>query len=190
MRIGLFGGSFDPIHIGHLLVAEAAMEELNLDKIVFIPAAKSPFKPDSNPLSGESRLKLVRVALAGCPRYEVDDTEVRQGGISYTIDTVRRFMERIPNAQWVYLIGADHLPHLNQWRESATLAELLTFAAVPRPGEIKPVVPDGFKVIYLSGFPLQISSSQVRRRIAEGKHCRFLLPQGVWELILDSKLYH
>lgn len=165
------------------------MEELELDRVIFIPAAQSPFKPESVPMDGVTRLRLIRIALAGASRWTVDDSEIDQGGVSYTIDTVRGYAEREPDTKWFYLIGADHVPKLDQWRDATTLARLLTFAVVPRPGESRPPVPDGFNVVYLSGFPLQISSSQIRKRIREGKDCRFLLPAGVWEVILGSKYY-
>ena len=93
MRIGLYGGSFDPVHCGHLLVARAALEELALDRLVFIPAAQSPFKPGAMPASAPARLRMLRSALAGEPRYRVEELELRRGGVSYTIETVRHFAQ-------------------------------------------------------------------------------------------------
>src|SRR6185369_1917328 len=98
MKIGLFGGSFDPVHNGHLLVAMAAMEELALDRLFFIPAAQSPSKPEIKPAASEARLRLLRLALAGQTHYEIDDEEVKRGGTSYTIDTVRNYTGRFPKA--------------------------------------------------------------------------------------------
>src|SRR5208282_5525464 len=106
MKIGLFGGSFDPVHLGHLLVAQAAMEELGLDRLFFIPAAQSPFKPDHQPASAVVRLRLLRLALAGKTHCEVDDQEIRRGGVSYTVDTLRGYAGRFPGARLFYLIGA------------------------------------------------------------------------------------
>src|SRR3979409_518329 len=98
-RIGIFGGSFDPVHLGHLLVAQAAYEELQLSRLFFIPASQSPFKPESNPAPAAARLRLLRLALVGQSSYAVDDQEIRRGGTSFTIDTVRDYVTRHPDAQ-------------------------------------------------------------------------------------------
>src|SRR5438309_1580502 len=134
-NVGLFGGSFDPIHLGHLLVAQAAREELALNRLFFIPAAQSPFKPERTPTAASERLRLLRLALAGHNDCEVDDQEIRRGGLSYTIDTVREYARRFPNASLFYLIGADNVLHLPKWREAAELARLTQFVAIPRPGQ-------------------------------------------------------
>src|SRR5689334_1135840 len=99
MRIGLYGGTFDPIHLGHLLVAQAAREEADLARLFFIPAAQSPFKSDAQPAAASERLRLMRLALAGRDWCEIDDQEIRRGGISYTIDTVRGYLKRFSSAQ-------------------------------------------------------------------------------------------
>ena len=124
MKLGIYGGSFDPVHLGHLLVAQAAVEELALDRIFFIPAAQSPFKPAHTLEAGSLRLRFLRLALAGNVRAEVDDEEIRRGGVSYTVDTLRNFAERFPGAKLYYLIGADNVAKLNEWREPAELARL------------------------------------------------------------------
>src|SRR6185503_19834502 len=111
-RIGLFGGSFDPVHLGHLLVAQAACEEFNLNRLFFIPAAQSPLKPERVPAPAELRLRMLRLALAGETNYEVDDQEIRRGGPSYTIDTVRAYRQRHPKSTLFYIVGADHVPLL------------------------------------------------------------------------------
>jgi nicotinate-nucleotide adenylyltransferase len=134
-RIGLFGGSFDPVHLGHLLVAQAAREELELERLFFIPAAQSPFKPASQPTSANERLRMLRLALAGQAWCDVDEQETRRGGVSYTIDTVRDYARRFPGTSLFYLIGADHLPKLAQWRASEELARLVEFVVIPRPGK-------------------------------------------------------
>src|SRR5205085_156177 len=134
-RIALFGGSFDPVHLGHLLVAQAAREELGLVRLFFIPAAHSPFKPESAPTAANERLRLLRLALIGKPWCEVDEQEIRRGGVSYSIDTVRDFARRFPEAELYYLIGADNVPHLPKWREAAELARLAQFVAIARPGQ-------------------------------------------------------
>src|SRR5471030_553049 len=145
MKIGLFGGSFDPVHLGHLLVAQAAVEELGLDKLFFVPAAQSPFKTENKIAPAEIRLKLLRLALAGKSNCEIDEQEIRRGGISYTIETLRDYAKRFPQAKIFYLIGADNISKLNEWREASELAKLAEFVAVPRPCEITAQFPNPFR---------------------------------------------
>src|SRR5882724_7581583 len=133
-RFGLFGGSFDPVHLGHLLVAQAAREELSLSRLFFIPAAQSPFKPERKPTPANERLRLLRLALAGKEWCQIDEQEIQRGGISYTIETVRDYSLRFPGAELFYLIGGDNIPQLPKWREAAELARLAEFVAIPRPG--------------------------------------------------------
>ena len=188
-RIGLFGGSFDPVHIGHLLVARAACEELALDRLYFIPAAQSPFKPGRHPAAAAARLRMLRIALAGRDNYEVDSQEVQRGGISYTIDTVREYIRRFNDAQLFYLIGADHVPTLPQWREADNRARLVQFVVIPRPGQALVEAPHPFRIAQLMGWPLQLSSSEIRARVREGRAIEHLVPFGVEEAILRGGLY-
>jgi nicotinate-nucleotide adenylyltransferase len=189
MRLGLFGGSFDPVHLGHLLVAQAAREELGLDRVSFIPAAQSPFKPDSQPAPAETRLQMLRIALSGRPWAEVDAQEVSRGGVSFTIETARDYAGRFPGAELFYLIGADHIPLLPKWREAAELARLLHFVIIPRPGQPDVPVPTPFRATVLKGFPLGVSSSQIRARVRAGQPVDWLVPPGVAEVIRNNRLY-
>src|SRR5262245_59872314 len=132
-RIGLYGGSFDPVHCGHLLVARAACEELALERLFLVPAAQSPFKPAATPAPAASRGRLLRLALAGETQIELDLQELERGGISYTVETLRVYAHRFPAARLFYLIGADHVASLPQWRDSRQLAELAEFVVIPRP---------------------------------------------------------
>jgi nicotinate-nucleotide adenylyltransferase len=188
-RLGLFGGSFDPVHCGHLLVAEAACEELALDRLVFIPAAQSPFKPQRTPAPAKERLRLLRLALAGRTRYEVDTQEIRRGGTSFTIDTIRDYRSRFPEAELFYLIGADHVPTLPSWRDAEILAQWIEFAVIARPGERGAPVPPPFRGRELAGFPLGVSSSDIRTRVKAGLSVQGLVPEAVAEAIANSKLY-
>jgi nicotinate-nucleotide adenylyltransferase len=188
-HIALYGGSFDPVHLGHLLVARAAIEELELDRLFFIPAAQSPFKPESKPLPGPERLRLLRLALAGWSSCEVDDVELRRGGVSYTIDTVAAYAERFPEARRHCLIGADHVPQLPRWREADRLAELVEFVVIPRPGEAHAAFPPPFRGRTLKGFPLGVSSSQIRDRVRGGLPVDGLVPAAVAEAIHNYRLY-
>jgi nicotinate-nucleotide adenylyltransferase len=188
-KIGLYGGSFDPVHLGHLLVAQAALEELELDRLFFIPARQSPFKPDQLPSPANLRLKLLRLALLGMNRCEVDDQEIRREGISYTIETVRDYRTRFPQAKFFFLIGADHVNQLSSWKAAEELVRELHFCVVPRAGgAIQPAVENGAFTV-LKGFPFQVSSSQIRERVRAGRSIRHLVPAALEEGILNSGLY-
>jgi nicotinate-nucleotide adenylyltransferase len=189
MKLGLFGGSFDPVHLGHLLVARAAIEELGLGRLFFIPAAQSPFKADTQHAPGPERLRWLRLALAGRTGCEVDDSEIRRGGVSYTVDTLRDYAKRFPGAELFYLIGADNVAKLPEWREPAELAGLAHFVVVPRPGQAEPAFPAPFRGHMLKGFPLGVSSSQIRARVKAGLPVDDLLPPGVAEAVLGGGFY-
>lgn len=189
MRIGLYGGSFDPVHCGHLLVARAALEELALDRLVFIPAAQSPFKPGAMPAPAPARLRMLRSALAGEPRYRVEELELRRGGVSYTIETVRHFAHAQPDATLCWLIGADHVPTLPQWREAEALAKLMEFIVIPRPGEPAVSLPPPWQLTQLRGWPLKVSSSEIRTRVAQGLAISHLVPATAAEIIATEGLY-
>jgi len=188
-NLALFGGSFDPVHHGHLLVAEAAREELSLSRLFLIPAAQSPFKPERLPTPAKERLALLRLALAGKEWCEIDEQEIKRGGVSYTIDTVRDYAHRFPQAQLFYLIGADHVPQLPKWREADELARLAEFVVIPRPGGSNLSFPAPFRGRSLTGFPLGVSSSQIRERIKAGLRIEHLVPAAVAEAIRNNRLY-
>lgn len=189
-RIGLYGGSFDPVHLGHLLVARAALDELALDRLVLIPAARSPFKPNEPPAPPAARLQLLRLAFAGWERCEVDTQEIERGGASYTVETLRRWRDRSPDSELFWLIGADHVPSLPRWREADELARLAEFVVVPRPGQPEPAAPPApFRLRRLRGFPLALSASEIRERIRAGKPIHPLVPPAVAEAIARKGLY-
>lgn len=188
-RIGLFGGTFDPVHRGHLLMAMAAMEEAQLDRLFFIPAARSPFKESMKPSSGTDRVRWLRLSLAGKSWFEIDERELKRGGISYAIDTVNAYQHQYPDAQLCYLIGADHLEKLHQWRDASKLAAALEFLIVPRPGEPKNAIPAPFKGAFLSGFQCSIASSMIRERVRSGKSIGELVPSFVEQDIVNRGIY-
>ncbi len=160
-----------------------------MDKLFFIPAAQSPFKPENQPAPTPTRLQLLRLALAGRTNCEIDDQEIRRGGISYTIDTLRDYAERFPGAELFYLIGADHAAKLGKWREPDDLARLAEFVVIPRPGESVVEFPKPFRGRILKGFPIDISSSQIRARVKAGFPIEPLVPPAVAEAIRAAGLY-
>lgn len=211
-RIGIFGGSFDPVHLGHLLVAQAAIEELELDRLFFIPVTQSPFKLDQPHAPAAERVRLLRLSLAGRTDCEVDEQEIQRGGVSYTVETLRDYSRRFPQAALFCLIGADNVASLPQWREAEELARLAEFVAIPRPvcrpgfsrsaappegGTPEPAPPEGgttnfpppFRGRALAGFPFGVSSSQVRARVKAGQPVDLLVPPAVAEAIRNSRLY-
>jgi nicotinate-nucleotide adenylyltransferase len=188
-RIALFGGTFDPVHAGHLMVAQTAREEWSLARLFFIPAAQSPFKPERQPTCPAERLMLLRLALAGKEWCEVDEQEVKRGGLSYTIDTVRAYSNKFPEAQLFYLIGSDHVVQLPKWREAENLARAVEFLVIPRPGQNEALIPPPFRGSMLKGFPIGVSSSQIRQRVAKGLPIDHLVPFAVAEAIRNNRLY-
>lgn len=188
-RIGLYGGSFNPVHSGHLLVAQAALEELALDRLFFIPTARSPFKLEQAPAPDHWRAAMLRLALAGWTRCEVDEQELQRGGISYTVDTVRAYAQRFPGAELHWLIGADNVAQLPAWREPSELARLARFAVIPRPGDAPVPFPAPFQGRELKGFPFGVSSSQIRARLEAGLPVAGLVPAAVAEFIRNNQLY-
>ncbi|MGO8764567.1 MAG: nicotinate-nucleotide adenylyltransferase [Limisphaerales bacterium] len=189
LKIGIYGGSFDPVHFGHLLVAQAAIEELGLHRLFFVPAAQSPFKAENDPAPAEVRLRLLCLALAGRFEFEVDPQEIGRGGISYAVETLRDYAGRFPRAKLFYLIGVDNAVKLNEWREPSALAALAEFIAVPRPGTAATEFPKPFRGKILKGFPVDISSSQIRTRIQMGLRIDHLVPPAVAEAIRNNRLY-
>jgi nicotinate-nucleotide adenylyltransferase len=189
MKIGIYGGSFDPVHLGHLLVAQAAVEELGLQKLFFVPAARSPFKPEAQPAPDDLRLRLLRLALAGRSQYEIDDEEITRGGTSYSIETLRNFAKAFPAAELNFLIGADNAAQLSGWREADELARLAVFVAAPRPGGAKAVFPAAFRGRTLKGFPFGVSSSEIRARVKAGLPIDHLVPAAAAEAIRTAQMY-
>jgi nicotinate-nucleotide adenylyltransferase len=189
MRIGIFGGSFDPVHLGHQLVAQTAREELSLDRIFFVPAAQSPFKPDRQLAPGAKRTALLRLALAAKTWAEIDTQELDRGGVSYSIDTVENFRARHAGAELYYLIGADHVAQLPKWRRANELARLVTFVIIPRPGEPPIDPPAGFTTVWLRGTPVGISASDIRSRIKSNLPVDLLTGPNVAEAIRNYRLY-
>jgi nicotinate-nucleotide adenylyltransferase len=185
MKIGLYGGTFDPIHHGHLLLAREALEQLKLDKIIFLPARISPFKLSSAPAPAELRTRLLEAALQEEPALEWDACELERAddGPSYTIDTIRLMQERYPNAQLYYLLGNDQLEGLPQWKNYEQLVESAQFVVLNR-GNQYPVT--SYPVINRR---LDISATEIRDRIAQRRSIRYLVPENVRDILLHSNAY-
>lgn len=187
-RVGIFGGSFDPVHLGHLILAEAALEELDLDRIVFIPAGVSPFKQDRPPgASPDQRLAMLRLATSGEDRFSVDDRELRRSGPSYAIDTVRSLMGDYPGVRFLFLIGADNLKDLPKWHDADELMRLVDFAVFDRENSDASLVAEaGLPVVRRR---IDISSTEIRRRASAGLSIRFMVPEQVYDYIMSEAPY-
>jgi len=188
-RYGLFGGSFNPIHVGHLILAERAAEELRLDKVLFVPNAVSPLKSAETYVSGRDRLAMVRAAIRGNRRFQALDDEIRRGGTSYTFDTVRALSDRT-SAKLYFLIGTDAVADLDRWHRVRELARLVTFALFRRPGSLGAQPPPWTGGWVEVAAPLvEISSTEIRDRIRSGKSVRYLVSEGVAAILRKRRLY-
>lgn len=189
MEVGIFGGTFDPPHVGHLVAAQDAMEVLGLDEVRFVPAHRSPFKgdaPEGTP--AELRLAMTRAAVMGHSRFRVDASELERPAPSYTIDTVRAFQAVQPDVRWTLLLGADQWSAFDRWREAAELARRARVAVLTREGEAAAGGPDlPHREVPVTR--IDISSSLVRARARAGRSIRYLVPDPVRALIEANGLY-
>jgi nicotinate-nucleotide adenylyltransferase len=192
-RRGLLGGTFDPVHLGHLRAAENAREALGLEDVRFVPARLPPHRPEAAS-SALDRFAMVALATATHPRFVVSDLELRRDGPSYTIDTVSTLRQEHPGDELVLIVGSDTFPEMESWRELGRLLELCHLAVVPRPGgEERPADwtrrhPElRFSRVEADG--LAVSATEVRRRAREGKSIRYLVPDGVADYIAKRGLY-
>ena len=182
-KLGLFGGSFDPIHHGHLILAREALESLGLDRVLFIPSGISPHKLARPPAPAALRCQMVEAAVRGEAGLDWDDCEVRRPGPSFAIDTARKMAARHPGADLYFFIGEDNLASLGTWKDIAALRTLVKFVVLSR-GHGTP--DHGFPVI---SRPVDISSTDIRNRIASGRSVRYLLPESACEIISKHQLY-
>ena len=185
----MLGGTFDPVHNGHLAIARRALDELALTRVLLIPNGVPPHRAAPQ-ASGPQRLELLRLATAGCERLLVDDRELRRGGASYTVDTLRELRREYGDSRLVLLIGADAFADIRQWSRWQQLFALAEVAVFARPGGagLPPGVPTE-RVRLLAGRELDVSSSTVRARLAAGQDCSDLLPPAVAERIVQLGLY-
>ena len=191
VRIGFLGGSFDPIHLGHLLIAQDALEGLGLDRLDFIPAAVPPLKERVLTASPEQRLAMLRLALEGDARFGVLDLELRRGGMSYTVDTVRELRRCFPGAELFWVLGTDQVQRLAEWKDIGELARLVEFVHLARPGLAgveTPLIP-GLRLHRVAGHEVAISSSELRERVSRGLPLRHFVPLKVADFIEFQSLY-
>jgi nicotinate-nucleotide adenylyltransferase len=212
MKIGLLGGTFNPIHLGHLRAAEEIREILALEKIYFIPSAMPPHKDSSDVTSPTDRLKMVELATQGNPFFEICDIELKRGGSSYTVDTLEYLSSKLPEFEIYFILGADLFSEIHTWREHKRLFELSNFAVITRPGfpqitSIPLALKDDFRyykseenvisylhkgskilaLVQIEG--IHVSSTQIRNLMNKNKTIKYLVPKEVEAYILENKLY-
>jgi nicotinate-nucleotide adenylyltransferase len=196
-RLGVLGGTFDPPHIGHLWLATAAVDELDLAKVLLVPAANPPHKRRRSISHAADRVLMTRLAVANDPRLDVSLVELERDGPSYTVDTLADLGRRHPDMDLVLILAADSLAQIDTWREPERLLELASWAVGPRPGT---PLPDraalvarwgrsASRIHFLGGPALDVSGTLIRRRVAAGRAIRYLVPRAVEELIVDRRLY-
>lgn len=191
MRIAMFGGSFDPPHLGHLIFAEHACEALALDRVLFVPAAHSPFKSATQPDNLTHRLAMVRLALAGNNRFALDLTEVERGGTSYTVDTVQTLHARHPDAVLHVLMGSDAFEEFELWRNPKAIVSCATLGVGRRPGfpRIERKHPFEDHAVFFESPLIDISSTAIRRLASMGRSARYLVPDAVLHYIEQHGIY-
>jgi nicotinate-nucleotide adenylyltransferase len=191
MRIGLFGGSFNPPHIGHLIVAETVRDRMELDRVLWIPAAAPPHKASAHMVSGGHRLAMTRLAIIGNPHFAASDIELRRSGPSYTIDTVRSLVGDAPGNSHFLIIGGDSYRAFHTWRAPKEIGELVPLIVYDRPdGGAAPERPDVPATVHHVEAPmLDISATNLRARLAAGRSVRYLVPDAVIQYIRENKLY-
>jgi len=189
VRIGLLGGTFDPPHIGHLIVAQDAWSALRLDRVVFIPAAVPPHKAGRVEASAELRLEMLRAACGDDPRFAIDDLELRRPGPSYTVDTLREYRGRYPEAALHLLIGVDQHAQFHTWRAPEAIRSLATVVVLSRSGESAGEAAGAGLDMALEATRIDVSATEIRRRVAAGEPIRYLVPDGVRSIIEREGLY-
>ena len=182
-RIGIYGGTFDPIHHGHLILAREALEQLKLERVVFVPAAVSPHKLERAPAPADVRLEMLHAALAGEPCFGVDELELQRPPPSFTIDTVEEFKRREPGVQLFYFVGSDNLQQLDTWHRVAELRRLVSIVVLARGPAASE---DKYRTITRR---IEISATEIRNRVATGRSIRYLVPAAVEEIIERHQLY-
>jgi nicotinate-nucleotide adenylyltransferase len=189
-KLALFGGSFNPIHWGHLFLADYCREILNIDKVLFIPSAVSPLKlkhPDNLAVSSEMRRKLVVAAISGNPGFELETCELEREGPSYTIDTIQYLSKHNPKDELYLLIGEDNARVFRQWKDYEKILELTKVVVMKRRTAERSEIING--MILLPTPLIDISATEIRERIREGKSVRYYLPEAVYQLVLENGLY-
>jgi nicotinate-nucleotide adenylyltransferase len=198
-RIGVFGGSFDPIHYGHLLMAEQCREQARLDRVLFVPASQSPLKSHAPVAEAKHRVEMLKLATAGHTSFAIETAELDRPGPSFTVDTLRELAQRAPGDTWHWIVGSDSFREFHKWREPSEILNLAIPLVVARPGhttslEVVRSLVSAERWSELQGYRIEtplldISSSDMRRRVAEGRSIRYMTARAVEMYIQTHALY-
>lgn len=195
-RVAIFGGTFDPVHIGHLAIAEDARVALNVDRVIFVPAAQQPFKVGMRTAAAPDRLAMIRLAIQDNPAFEVSDLEIERGGTSYTVDTLDALTGRDPDGEYMLIVGADAALGIPRWHEPERVIRLARFAVVQRPGVVfdlatlTAALPSiAGRLVMIEGPAFDISASEIRERIRAHRPIRYHVPPSVWAYLREHPVY-
>jgi len=187
MKIGILGGTFNPVHLGHLILAEEAREKLGLDKVIFVPAALAPHKDDLDIAPAFERLKMLKASVKGNKYFSVSDIEIKRGGRSYTIDTLKEFKRKNSRDELYFIVGSDMLKYLNEWKDLSEILKMVKFVTATRPGYPLEEIPGYLETLAIRA--IDISAFEIRKRIRNNQSFRYLVPDAVFNYINKKKLY-
>jgi nicotinate-nucleotide adenylyltransferase len=187
MKIGILGGTFNPVHLGHLILAEEAREKLGLDRVIFVPANLAPHKDGIGIAPAADRLKMLKLAIKGNKSFKVSDIEIKRPGRSYTIDTVRELKKAFFHDELYFIVGSDLLKYLEEWKDLKDILKMVNFVAATRPGYPLKDLPEYIKTIEIRA--VDISGFEVRECVRLKKSFRYLVPEAVNNYIVKKKLY-
>ena len=189
-RIGIFGGSFDPPHIGHLIIAELARRALDLDIVYLVPAYRPPHKAGKHASTASDRLKMTKLSVRGNPGLHVSDIEIRRKGLSYTIDTIRTFHRKFPASELFLIIGSDSLHQFHSWKDPQAILALAKLAVYRRPRRAaRTWKRSRLNLLFIKGPMMELASSDIRRRISAGKTIHYMVRENVRAFITRNRLY-
>jgi len=187
MKIGILGGTFNPIHIGHLILAEEIREKLKIDKIIFVPTYLPPHKDNSNIADARHRYKMIKLAIKTNKYFSVSDIEIKRDGRSYTIDTLREFKRLYPHDELYFVTGSDLLKYLDDWKDLNEIIKMVKFVVATRPGYPLERMPAYISTMAIRA--VDVSAFEIRKAIKENKSFRYLVPEAVLNYINKNKLY-
>ncbi len=188
-KVGIFGGTFDPIHLGHLITAQSVREIRKLEKIIFIPAFISPHKSEIKTSSAEDRLNMIKLAIDGIPFFDYSDLEIKKGGVSFTIDTVKELKNKYDKLE--FIIGYDNIFEFNTWKDPDEIMKLAEIIVLKRKSSHPPQFEDKYyhQAVFVQTRGIEISATDIRERVKDAKPINFLVPPTVMEYIYNHKLY-
>ncbi len=187
MKIGILGGTFNPVHIGHLILAEEVREKIGLGKVIFVPAYFPPHKNNSDIALALDRYKMISAAIKGNRHFIVSDAEIKREGKSYTIDTVREFKKKYPKDEFFFIAGSDMLKYLDAWKDLPEIIKLVKFIVATRPGYPLESLPSYIATISIRA--VDVSAFEIRQAIKEDKSFRYLVTEAVYKYIVKNRLY-